>query len=172
MRSLKQGVLPLPLAVLLLGCRPARVDLEAERRAILAQDEAWAAAAAAKDLERTLAYWTDDATLMPPDMPALKGRDAIRQYVAAGFQAPGFSVSWKAQEVDVAGDGAIAYEIASNQFTIADSRGAVHTTQGKGVTVWRKDPDGVWRCVVDVWNNLAPASEPTKGASERRRGVQ
>ncbi len=159
MRSLKQGVLPLPLAVLLLGCRPAHVDLEAERRVILAQDEAWAAAAAAKDLERTLAYWTDDATLMPPDMPALKGRDAIRQYVAAGFQAPGFSVSWKAQEVDVAGDGAIAYEIASNQFTIADSRGAVHTTHGKGVTVWRKDPDGVWRCVVDVWNTNP---EPTE----------
>ncbi len=114
-------------------------------------------AAAAKDLERTLAYWTDDATLMPPDMPALKGKNAIREYVAAGFKAPGFSVSWKADEVVVAHDGRMAYELASNQFTFADSSGALHTTTGKGVTVWRKDRDGVWRCVVDVWNSIAPA---------------
>ena len=156
MRSVTLCLLVLP--VTLLGCRSASLELENDRRAILAQDRAWASAAATKDLDRTLAYWTDDATLMPPDMAALKGKAAIREYVAAGFQAPGFGVTWKAQEVVVAPGGIVAYEIATNQFTIADSAGALHATAGKGVTVWRKDPDGVWRCVVDIWNGLAPAT--------------
>jgi uncharacterized protein (TIGR02246 family) len=148
----------LALPAVLLGCISTPPDLETERRAILARDQAWASAAAAKDLGRTVAYWTDDATLMPPDMATLKGKDAIRQYVASGFQAPGFSVTWKAQEVVVGPSGMMAYEIATNQFTIADSAGALRTTAGKGVTVWRKDPDGVWRCVVDVWNSQAPTT--------------
>ncbi len=161
MRSVTLYLLALP--AVLLGCSSTPPDLETERRAILAQDQAWASAAAEKDLGRTVAHWTDDATLMPPDMAALKGKDAIRQYVAAGFQSPGFSVTWKAQEMIVGPSGMMAYEIATNQFTIADSAGALHTTAGKAVTVWRKDPDGVWRCVVDIWNNQAPttAGRPT-----------
>ena len=156
MRSLTLCLFALPAVVL--GCSSAPVDLETERRAILAQDQAWASAAAAKDLERTVAYWTDDATLMPPDMTALKGKDAIRQYVAAGFQAPGFGVTWKAQEVAVGPGGKMAYEIGTNQFTIADSAGVLHTSAGKAVAGWRKDPDAVWRCVVDIWNNQPPTT--------------
>ncbi len=92
MRSLTLYLFALPS--LLLGCSSLPMNLETERRAILAQDQAWASAAAAKDVERTVAYWTDDATLMPPDIAALQGKAAIRQYVAAGFQAPGFGVTW------------------------------------------------------------------------------
>jgi uncharacterized protein (TIGR02246 family) len=141
---------------LLAGCGPAPAGLETERRAIITRDQAWASAAAARDLERTVSYWADDATLMPPDMTALKGKDAIRGYVAGAFGAPGFHITWKAQEVVVGSGGRLAYEVATNQFTIADSTGTLHTSSGKGVTVWRKDPDGVWRCVIDIWNSLPP----------------
>jgi ketosteroid isomerase-like protein len=92
-------------------------------------------------------------------MAPLKGKDAIRQYVAAGFQAPGFRLTWKAQEVVVNPGGMMAYEIADNEFTIADSTGALHTSVGKAVAVWRKDPDGVWRCVVDIWNSQPPVAD-------------
>ena len=30
---------------------------------------------------------------------------------------------------------------------------------------WRKDPDGQWRCVVDIWND-PPASAPAKPVTE------
>jgi len=28
--------------------------------------------------------------------------------------------------------------------------------KAKSVTVWRKGPDGRWKCVVDAWNDDAP----------------
>jgi len=67
-------------------------------------------------------------------------------------------VTWKAQEVVVSLGGKMAYEIGTNQFTIADSAGVLHTSAGKAVAVWRKDRDGVWRCVVDIWNNQPPTT--------------
>ena len=137
---------------LLLACRPPAPDLEAERRAILAADSAWVAAAGRRDLEEALSYWTDDATLLPPDMPAIKGKAAIREYVTAAFAIPGFNISWQSDELTVAGNGELAYQLATNQVTAPDSTGALHTTTGKAVVVWRKESDGAWRVVVDAWN--------------------
>ena len=140
------------LAVALAACQAGGPDLAAERRAIDSTDQAWMAAAAGKDLEKIVSFWTDDATLLPPDMPALKGKAAIREYIAAGLQAPGFSVSWTTLEITVAPDGRTAYQLASNQFTAQDSTGALQTMKGKAVVLWRKEPDGAWRSVVEIWN--------------------
>ena len=149
----------------LLACRPAGPDLEAERRAILAADEAWVAAAGRKDLDQAVSYWTDDATVLPPDMPALKGKAAIREYVAAAFQVPGFSISWKSEAITVSADGTLAYQLATNQFTVPDSTGTLRTAAGKAVVIWRKEPDGAWRAVVDIWNG-ASSSAPAPPAQD------
>ena len=35
--------------------------------------------------------------------------------------------------------------------------GALMTHTGRAVTIWRREPDGVWRCTVDIWNAEPPA---------------
>ena len=30
--------------------------------------------------------------------------------------------------------------------------GELNTQYGKAVTVWRKQVDGAWKCVIDTWN--------------------
>jgi len=142
------------LAGVLAACQAKGPDLAAERRAIDSTDQAWLAAAASKDLEKIVSFWTDDAAVLPPDMPALKGKAAIKDYVAAGLQAPGFSVSWTSQEITVAPDGRTAYQLATNQFTAQDSTGALRTTRGKAVVLWRKESDGAWRSFLEIWNGV------------------
>lgn len=134
-------------------------DLSAARRAILERDDAWKAAAARKELDLAVSYWTEDATVLPPDMPALKGRVAIREYVAGAFAIPGFAISWTSEDVVVSADGQSAYQLATNRVTAPDATGALRTTAGKAVVIWRKDPDGLWRAVVDIWN-----ANPVTGA--------
>ena len=147
----------LALVVGALGCWRPAVDLQAERRVILERDRDWSAAAAAGDLERTLSFWTEDATVLAPGGPPILGKAAIRQMVAAGFATPGFRISWQATEVVVDAGGRLAYEIATNAVTAPGLDGALATTRGNAVAVWRKDADGLWRCVVDVWNAAGPA---------------
>jgi len=154
----------LMIVAALSACRSEEpVDLEAERRAIEAADAAWLEAAGRKDLEEAVSYWTDDAIVLPPDMPPLKGKAAIREYVAAGFQLPGFSISWQSQEITVAPDGRTAYQLATNEFTAPDATGTLRTAKGKAVVIWRKEPDGAWRAVVDIWNG-AGSSPPAPPA--------
>jgi ketosteroid isomerase-like protein len=56
----------------------------------------------------------------------------------------------------VARSGDLAYMIERNVTSFRDSLGNLITTHGKVVTVWRKDPDGSWRNVVDMWNEAPP----------------
>jgi uncharacterized protein (TIGR02246 family) len=122
---------------------------------ILKLDAEWARAAESGDLERILAYWSDDATVFPPGSPALVGKAAIREYVAQSLRAPGFGISWKTNDVTVAASGDLAYGIGTNRVSFNGPDGKPVTVEGKAVTVWRKDAAGSWKCVVDIWNDLS-----------------
>jgi ketosteroid isomerase-like protein len=128
---------------------------EAVRAEILRLDEEWAEAAGARDVERTVSYWADDAVVFPPGMKAVVGKAAIRDYVRGGFATPGFSITWKTTHVVLSSAADFAYGTGSNRVTYSDPDGRVVTAVGKAVTVWRKDPAG-WKCVIDIWNE-APA---------------
>lgn len=100
-----------------------------------------------------MSYWADDAIVLPPDRPAVVGKAAIRDYVRAGQAVPGFSVTWEPEQATIARSGDLGYLIEHNRFTFADPTGAVRTQFGKAVTVWRKDANGSWKCVIDTWNS-------------------
>ena len=138
----------------------ADVDIKAERAILFRLDEAWAQAAAAKDVEKIVSYWADDAQVIPPGQPAVVGKDALRRYVSETLAIPGFSISWKTSDFVVSNSGDVAYGIGTNVVTVHDAQGKPITERGRAVTAWRKGPDGTWKCVVDIWN-AAPAEPPT-----------
>jgi len=106
-----------------------------------------------KDLEEIPSYWTDDAIVMPPGLPAVTGKDALREYVQASLQVPGFSISWKSSDVTFSTDGSMAFMLGRNAVTMDAPDGTSTEMQGRVVTIWRHDGhDGEWRCVVDIWN--------------------
>jgi ketosteroid isomerase-like protein len=49
-------------------------------------------ASAGKDIEKIISYWTDDAVVMEPGQPAIEGRHAIRAFVTASVNTPGFKI--------------------------------------------------------------------------------
>ncbi len=155
----------LPLAAILVAgnCSPARFDPAAEQDRLLRRDMEWAdAAAAGKDLEKIVSYWSDDAVVIPPGQPVLEGKAAIRAYVAASLQIPGFKIHWTSEKVVFSSEGKLAYMRGTSEMTVPGPTGALMTLHGRGVTVWRLDPDGQWRCVIDIWNDppsTAPASK-------------
>jgi ketosteroid isomerase-like protein len=122
------------------------------REVLMTTSHDWAAATATGDLERALAYWTDDAIVLPPDQPAVVGKAAIRAYVQQAASIPGFSITWVPELAVVSETGDMGYIVERNRVTFNDATGALQTEFGKAVTVWRKQTDGTWRCVVDTWN--------------------
>lgn len=132
------------------GCHGTPPDLRKAEAEIRAADSAWLAAAGAHDLERTVSYWSDDAVLVAPGAAPVRGKEALRKYVADAFAIPDFSITWTIDEVQVAKSADLAYATGSNQISLTTPDGKHVVERNHAVEVWRKDPDGTWRCVVDV----------------------
>jgi ketosteroid isomerase-like protein len=112
----------------------------------------WSKTASTGDIEKTLSYWDDDATILSPGQPAIKGKNAIRTMLESTSKIPGFSISWEPVSVEVSERGDMAYMIERNQISMKDSTGRTITEHNKGVTVWKKNTEGIWKNVVDTWN--------------------
>ena len=149
------------------GCSRLAFDAKAEEAKLLKRDAEWAAAAAGKDVEKIISYWSDDALVMPPGQPSLEGKAALRSFVTDSLKIPGFQIRWKSEKVAFSPDGKLAYMRGTNETTVTGPDGAPMTVHGRSVTVWRQDADGQWRCVVDIWN--APPPFPQRDNRERPR---
>ena len=124
----------------------------------------WSKTAAANDLEGTVSYYSDDATLLPPNASAVTGKPAIHA-LWASMLSPGSTISWQANKVEVSRSGDLAYLTGSYSDTAKDPQGHVVTDHGKEVEVWKKQPDGKWKVAADIWNSdlpLAPVPESRK----------
>ena len=148
------------LALLALGCSqqpPAPADTRAADEATIRDtDIAWSKAAEAKDLNATVAPYADDASAFAPNAPIATGKQAITQMWTGIFQAPGAAVSWEPVKVEVARSGDLGYAHGTYQLTMNDPAGKPLTDRGKYVTVWKKQADGSWKVVADIFNSDIP----------------
>ena len=129
------------------------MNLTTEKERLLQRDAEWARVASeGRDVDRILSYWTEDAVVMPPGLPSVVGQAALRRYVEDSLQIPGFRITWKSKNVTFSPDGHLAYLFSRNAVTMNTPEGTPMTTEGRAVTIWRREPDGEWRCAVDIWN--------------------
>ena len=143
------------LALLAAGCAP-QVDLEAERAALLTADEAWSESA--PDLDRFLSFYADDGSLLPPDAPVATGHEAIRAYLSGLFAAPEFALHWTTTKAELSRTGDLGYTYGTYELSFQDAEGNPVASQGKSLVVWKKQPDGQWKVVADMFNRGAPAT--------------
>ena len=150
--------LPVVLA-LLSGCSQApapvgRATDEAAIRQLLADSEK---DFAARDFDRVMKFYADDAVVFLPGKPMLKGADAIKAAMRDAFGDPNISVTVKADSVEVASSGDIAYGYGTGISTLTDpNTKSVTTAESKWVTVFKKQPGGSWQAVADIYNSDGP----------------
>jgi ketosteroid isomerase-like protein len=144
------------------SCSPPSFDPAAEGQKLLRRDAEWAdAASAGTDVEKIASYWSDDAIIIPQGQPVVEGKAAIRAFVASSLRIPGFKIHWVSERPTFSPDGKLAYMRSANSMTVPGPKGALVTLPGRAITIWRLEPDGQWRCVVDTWNDPpAPAPPP------------
>jgi ketosteroid isomerase-like protein len=123
-------------------------DIDAEKARLLRRDAEWVLVASeGRDIERILSFWTDDAVVLPPDLPAIIGKVALRQYVESSLQIPGFRITWSTDETVLSPDGQFAYLLGNNAVTMDDPAGEPVTTKGRAVTIWQQS-QGYWLCAI------------------------
>ncbi len=146
------------LVFALSGCAPPAVDTAAEEAAIRDMSIEWMNAANATDVERMLGSYTDDTSLYPPNLAIVTGKEAIRTYYSQVLESPGFVASLEITNVGISSAGDLAYSTGTSEETINDPDGNPVTERGKWVSILKKQPDGTWKSVLDIWNSDQPAA--------------
>ena len=133
-------------------------DTKAIEQALRDLDAQWSAAAAAKDLEKTISFYSENALVLPTNAPAATTKEAIRNTWKDLLASPGVAISWKTTKVEVARSGDIAYTTGTYELTVNDASGKPINDRGKYAEVWKKQTDGKWKVAVDIWNSDLPPS--------------
>jgi uncharacterized protein (TIGR02246 family) len=153
------------LALLLLafiGAVSAADTKSAIEKALRDLDAQWSAAAGAKDIDKTVSYYSEDAVVMPPNAPNAKTRETIRSAWKEMLTTPGAAISWKATKVEVAKSGDLACVSGTYEEAMTDASGKPVKDHGKYVEVWKKQADGTWKVVADIWNSDLPVAPAEK----------
>ena len=157
------------LVVLLLSistaCQRAATTMTADTRSadevtLKNLDADWSKAAGAKDLDKTASYYADDAMVLPPNMAAIHGRPGARGMWQGMFSVAGFGGGWKSSKVEVARSGDLGYVTGTYELSESDPGGKPTTDKGKYLEVWKKQADGSWKCIIDMFNSDLPSLEP------------
>jgi ketosteroid isomerase-like protein len=121
-------------------------------------DAQWSAAAAAKDVDKTVSFYSDDTIVLPPNASAATTKEAIRKIWKDLLTDA--NISWKTKEVEVAQSGDLAFSSGTYEVTLNDPTGTPVNDRGKYLEVWKKQSDGSWKCGVDIWNSDLAATAP------------
>ena len=149
--------LPL-LALAIVGCNvQVAVDFDAERDAIMNADRAWAESYAASESPADVfaGRFVDNGYLLPPDAPLAQGKDAIHAAITGLEAMPGFSVSWGPEVAEVGSGGDLGFTRGTYHIEVDGPEGPL-AIDGKYLTIWKKQPDGAWKVVADMFNADGP----------------
>ena len=140
-------------AGLLCSCSPGTSE-QAETAKLMQTSREWSKVAASGDMNAALAFFADDALMLAESQPPVRGKAAIRDYLAASSKIPGFRIEWEPLEGMVSGD--LGYLIERTKVTMTGPQGRPVVLNQQALTVWRKQADGTWKNVVDMTTSAAP----------------
>lgn len=146
------------LCLLLSGCKAAS-DAEAskDKDAILQLEDGQVKAFNSKDVTSLLSNYMDDAAMISPGGPTIKGKQALQAAITGMTSDPAFSLHFKADDVKVAKSGDIAY--TQGTYTLTISNPGTHqpmTDKGSYLTTYTKVVDGSWKVQDDVVVSQTP----------------
>jgi len=142
-------VLGIAFVATLVACTSA-VDLDREREALMDADRAFAEATAARGADGWASVWASDGMQFSDGREPTRGPAAIRELMAPVFADSGSYIKWEPIFADVGSGGDLGYTHGTSEGRIITEAGDTVAFQGRYVTIWKKNADGVWRAVVDI----------------------
>jgi ketosteroid isomerase-like protein len=114
-------------------------------------------------------YFTEDVIRQAPNSPMEKGKDAVASGWKTYLDNYTSALQSVAEDVWVSGDLAGARGTYTSKLTPKTSGAAIIDDQGKWTALYRRQPDGSWRCFADTWNSDRPIAQvlSSLGADEQ-----
>ncbi len=151
-------IIKLAVAMLVVGamaaCTTPPPDTRAADEAALRKADAdWAATAQARNASGWISYYAAYAMVMPPNSkPAITQQD-IATAIQGLMKLPDLTIGWRPVKVEVSRAGDLAYIQGTYDLSFTGPKRKKVSDHGKYIEIWRKQSDGSWKCIVDIWNS-------------------
>lgn len=144
-----KGFMLLFILHLFLGCgQNDKADIEAIKAVSKARAEAFNEGNA----KGIAIHFTNNAVLMPPGKPSMKGRKAVERYYQSIFDAYHAELTSRYKEVEVAESMAFGRGYAKVKL-IPKNGGDTISSASDYINILKKQPDGTWKTTHDIWNS-------------------
>lgn len=127
-------------------------DSVAAINAIIKADSLWDDQSAHNSAQGWLSFYTDDAIMMPPGENVCTDKASREASIKNMFAMPAANMRFQATKTEVSKSGDLGYSTGVYQFSYKDATGKDMHETGKFCETWKKQADGNWKCIVDIWN--------------------
>lgn len=124
--------------------------------AVRAADAAWLKAYEAKDVDKSVTFLDENASMLAPNTPIATGKTAVAKLIARDLAQLDSKIRWHPDKAGVAQSGELGYTSGFYDWSFKDKSGKVISDTGKYLTVWKKQPDGKWKVLFDTYNSDNP----------------
>jgi ketosteroid isomerase-like protein len=111
---------------------------------------------AARGGKAVVDWFADDGVLLGNGQAPEAGRVAIAKSMT--WSAKDYQLTWTPTDAVMGPSGDMGYTWGRYEGHSKDANGNPVTTSGRYITVWRKQPDGQWKVVLDAGANEPPGS--------------
>ena len=128
-------------------------DRAADVRALAKADSMWAAAALNLGPQALLSFYAPGVIQLPPSMKITADEKTTQKVIKTLYAPQGTHVIWNSTKVEVARSGELGYVTGNYTVFVNSENGkTVSTESGKYSEIWKKQPDGTWKAISDVWS--------------------
>lgn len=127
----------------------AAPDKEKLKKEVAAMEDAFCAMAQEKGLLAAFEkFAAPDVAFIDTDPRKYRGLEAVRQRM--GPDQPGVKLTWTASFTDVSDDGTMGYNYGRFESRRPGPDGQEVVRGGFFLTIWKRQPDGSWKYVMDT----------------------
>jgi len=149
--------------VLVPALRSAVPDRERLKIEVARMEDAFCAMAQSKGILAAFEYFAaPDVAFIDTDPRKFRGLEAVRARI--GPDQPGVTLTWSALFTDVSDDGTLGYNYGRYESRRAGQNGKASVHTGWFLTIWKRQPDGSWKYVMD---NGAPDQPAPLAAAKK-----
>jgi ketosteroid isomerase-like protein len=117
--------------------------------------EAWVQDLRAKKLEPILKFYAPNAVFLQPSGERITGSAAIRALFQSIMGTFNSDLTLQSQNLETSGD--LAYDSGDFQETLTNAAtGAKISSKGSYITIFKRQPNGSWQIVQQVWTGSPP----------------
>ena len=120
-----------------------------------------------ENIEGMAGMLNDDSISMPPNQPAVKGKDAARRFWGEGIAVATSKFAIVPEELEIVGDVAIDQFHWTVDSTPRAGGSSIHD-EGKCIWIWRRQRDGSWKTARSIWNSDLATAGLWSGAAVTR----